>query len=294
MVSAITERWQHQLELAGPAAVTVGVMGDPVTHSLSPRLHMAAFDALGIDGRSLPFTVGYADAPDAVTAMRTLGFRGLSVTMPLKETVMVLADAVSDTAARLAATNCLVNHDGHLSAHSTDGDGFVRSLREEFAWDPSGKRVVVVGAGGAARAVIEAVGRADAAEVVVLNRSPERARVAVAVGGPHARVGTDDDLVAADLVVNATPVGMAQQPGLPTPVRDFRAGQMVVDLIYQPLTTEWVRAATEAKAIVTNGVPMLLHQAALQIELWTGLPAPVEAMRAAVVDSLTLPEGAQD
>lgn len=289
MPSATAERWQRQLDAAGPAALTVGVIGDPVTHSLSPQLHMAAFAALGLAGRSLPFTVPAGKAAEAIDTLRTLGLRGLSVTMPHKEAVVGLVDAVSEAAGRLAAANCLVNDDGYLSAHTTDGDGLIRSLEQELGWAPAGQKAVVVGGGGAARAVIEGLSRAGVTEIAVINRSAQRAEAAAAVGGPVTRVGGLEDLGSADLVINATPVGMAESPGLPTPIELFRPHHLVVDLIYQPATTEWLRGAAGAKATAVNGVPMLLYQAAIQIELWTGMPAPVAAMRAAVADHLTPP-----
>ena len=133
------------------ATVTVGVIGDPVRHSLSPTLHNAAFDALGVDARSLAFPVADGDAAAAVDAMRALGIRGLSVTMPHKASVLAAADRCAVQAEALAAANCLINDDGVITAHNTDGDGLVRSLRVENDTDPSGARVVVLGAGGAAR-----------------------------------------------------------------------------------------------------------------------------------------------
>ena len=163
------------------ATVTVGVIGDPVRHSLSPTLHNAAFDALGVDARSLAFPVADGDGPAAVDAMRVLGIRGLSVTMPHKEAVLAAADRCAVQAEALAAANCLINDDGVITAHNTDGDGLVRSLRVENDTDPSGARVVVLGAGGAARSVIEALGRAGAADVVVVNRTEARAERAAAL-----------------------------------------------------------------------------------------------------------------
>ena len=172
------------------ATVTVGVIGDPVRHSLSPTLHNAAFDALGVDARSLAFPVADGDGPAAVDAMRALGIRGLSVTMPHKEAVLATADRRAVQVEALVAANCLINDDGVVTAHNTDGDGLVRSLRVENDTDPSGARVVVLGAGGAARSVIEALGRAGAADVVVVNRTQARAESAAALAGPVGRVGS--------------------------------------------------------------------------------------------------------
>lgn len=265
------------------ATVSVGVIGDPVRHSLSPTLHNAAFDALGVDARSLAFPVADGAATAAVDAMRTLGIRGLSVTMPHKEAVLGAVDHTSAAVDTLAAANCLVNDDGVVAAHNTDGDGLVRSVQVESGFEPADARVVVLGAGGAARSVIEALGRAGAAEITVVNRTAERAAIAAAVGGPAAGVGTVDAIAAADLVVNATSLGMDGE-SMPSDPALFRAGQVVVDLIYRPLVTPWLAAARESGATGVNGVGMLLHQAAIQLELWTGQAAPVDAMRASVAD----------
>ena len=265
------------------ATVTVGVIGDPVRHSLSPTLHNAAFDALGVDARSLAFPVADGDGPAAVDAMRALGIRGLSVTMPHKEAVLAAADRRAVQAEALAAANCLINDDGVVTAHNTDGDGLVRSLRVENDTDPSGARVVVLGAGGAARSVIEALGRAGAADVVVVNRTQARAESAAALAGPVGRVGSVDAIGEADIVINATSVGM-DGVSSPSPGGSFTASQTVVDLIYRPLSTPWLTAARDAGANTVNGVGMLLHQAAIQLELWTGIDAPIDAMRDSVAD----------
>ncbi|MEO0491793.1 MAG: shikimate dehydrogenase [Actinomycetota bacterium] len=265
------------------ATVTVGVIGDPVRHSLSPTLHNAAFAALGVDARSLAFPVADGDAAAAVEAMRTLGIRGLSVTMPHKDVVLRAAERCSPQADALGAANCLVNDDGVVTAHNTDGDGLVRSLRVESGVDPAGARIVVLGAGGAARSVIEALGRAGAADIVVVNRTEARARVAAELASPVGRVGSVDAIANADIVVNATSVGM-DAATLPSPADLFVDAHTVVDLIYRPLSTPWLDAARAVGAAGVNGVGMLLHQAAIQIEHWVGQDAPIDAMRASVAD----------
>lgn len=268
--------------------LTVGVIGSPVRHSLSPQLHNAAFDALGIDARSLAFPVAPGSGADAVAAMRTLGIRGLSITMPHKEAVLDAVDVRSPAVDALGAANCLVNDDGVVTAHNTDGDGFVRSLQAELAIDLAGRRVVVLGAGGAARSVAEAVGRTGVADLAIVNRTPAKAEAAVAVGGPAARIGGVDDVAAADVVVNATSLGMQDADPLPLRLEDLGNDHVVVDLIYRPLTTALLSGAAERGATTANGVAMLLHQAAIQLEVWTGEPAPVAEMRAAVAAEIGL------
>ena len=264
----------------------VGVIGFPVGHSLSPRLHNAAFAHLGIDWVSVGFPVEPGRAGQALDGAATLGIRGLSVTMPHKEDAALAVDALSDTAAKLGAVNCALAGESGWRGENTDGAGFLAALARGGRFEPSGKRCLVVGAGGAARAVIAVLGDAGAAEVVVVNRTEERARTAARLAGPAGRVGTAGEATGCDLVVNATPVGMGDtdagragwlvDPGLLGP------SQVVVDLVYHPSVTPWLEAAAERGATTANGLGMLVHQAALQIELWTGLDAPVDAMWAAV------------
>lgn len=265
------------------ATTTVGVIGDPVRHSLSPTLHNAAFAALDIDAVSAAYPVAAgADAGRAaVESMRTLGIRGLSVTMPHKEAVAEAADRRTAAVDALGAANCLVNDGGVIAAHSTDGDGLVRSLQVESGIDVADRDVVVIGAGGAARAVIDSLGRAGAT-IAVVNRSADRAAAAAALAGERGRVGSAADVSSADVVVNATPIGMATEPGIPVDPALLHADQTVVDLIYHPARTALLDAAEAAGATAVNGLPMLLHQAAIQVELWTGAAAPVDAMREAI------------
>jgi shikimate dehydrogenase len=269
------------------------VIGDPARHSLSPTIHNAAFRALDLDAIYLAFDVPRGQAAAALRAARTLGLMGLSVTMPHKAEVAaaLAADdaAVLDTeAAALGAVNCVINRDGCLHGSNTDGEGFLRGLRHDAGTDPRGHRAVVFGAGGAARAVIRALALAGAAEIVVVNRSAAAAGAAVALGGPVARAGAPDAVAGADLVVNATPVGMAGPLAgrLPCPAELLGSGQVVVDLVYHPLETPLLAAARERGARAHNGVSMLVFQAAAQFERWTGHPAPVDAMVAAVLDRL--------
>lgn len=267
----------------------VGVIGDPIRHSLSPRLHNAAFAALGLDWASVAMAVPAGAGGAAVAAVRTLGLQGVSVTMPLKEEVAAAADDLTPVAARLGAVNCLSVRDGHTVGDSTDGDGLLAALAAECGFAPGGARCAVIGAGGAARAVVDALARADAAEVVVVARNPARAAVAAGLAGDRGRAGTSADVGGAVLVVNATPVGMADVAGtaggrgsMPVPVEVLGPGQLVVDLIYHPARTPLLQAAGERGARTANGLGTLVHQAALAVERWTGRPAPVAAMAAAV------------
>ena len=268
------------------ATAVVGVMGYPVAHSLSPQLHNTAFGHLGLDWVSVGFPVAPGRAVVALGGARALGVRGVSVTMPHKEDVAVMVDELSPEAVRLGAVNCVVGTEDGWAGANTDGAGFVAALARGDRFSPSGARCMVVGAGGAARAVIAALGDAGAAEVVVVNRTTERARLAAALAGSAGRVGSSAEAGGCDLVVNATPAGMGDVEGGPSgwPVdpRLLRPGQTVVDLVYHPPVTPWLAAAADRGATTANGLGMLVHQAALQIELWTGRAAPVDAMWDAV------------
>jgi shikimate dehydrogenase len=269
------------------ATTVVGVIGYPVRHSLSPLLHNTAFTALGLNWVSLGFEVAPGAVGAALDGLRALQLRGLSVTMPHKADAAVLVDECSPTAARLQAVNCVINTDGVLRGENTDGAGFLASLVRAAGFEPAGKTCVVMGAGGAARAVILALAEAGAAAVTVVNRTGPRAVEAAALAGAagHAvEVGPEADARAgeADLVVNATPVGMAGTGSAPAgPLiapSVLHAGQVAVDLVYAPRPTPWLAAAAETGATGVDGLGMLVHQAAIQLERWTGLPAPVEAM----------------
>jgi shikimate dehydrogenase len=276
------------------ATTVVGVIGDPVAHSLSPLLHNTAFAHLGLDWVSVGFRVPAGSIEGAMAGARALGVHGLSVTMPHKEAVAARADRRSPLVERLGAANCLVAGEaggasGGWVAENTDGPGFVASLRRGARFEPAGSSCLVVGAGGAARAVIAALADAGAAEVVVVNRSADRATAAADLAGPVGRVGRDEDVHGCGLVVNATPLGMAGDgdaaPGAGRwPVDPALLGptQVVVDLVYHPATTPWLAAARQRGAVGLNGLGMLVHQAALQLALWTGYEPPLEGMWQAV------------
>ena len=265
------------------------VIGSPVRHSLSPAMHNAAFAELGLDWAYAAFEVPPGQVPAALAGARALGLGGLSVTVPHKAAAAEEVDELSDVARAIGAVNTVVPvGDARLRGENTDGAGFLASLADE-GFDPAGRRCVVLGAGGAARAVVHALARAGAAEVVVVNRSPDRAEGAAVLAGTAGRVGTEADVSAAELVVNATPLGLAgtaDGPLLPVDPVHLGAGQLVVDLIPNPAVTPLMRAAAANGARVAGGLGMLVHQGALAFELWTGTAAPLGVMRAAAVRAL--------
>jgi shikimate dehydrogenase len=277
----------------------VGVIGDPVAHSLSPTVHNAAFAALGLDWVYVAFPVPRGRGADAVAAVSALGLAGFNVTMPHKEEVAGACDKLTPDAATLRSVNTVVAlSDGRTLGDSTDGPGFLDALAGE-AIGVAGKPVLVLGAGGAARAVILALGRAGAG-VTVAARRPEAAQSAAALAPgalavplgamapPAARSAAPSavDPASFSLVVNATPLGMSGGDPLPVDPESLHAGQAVVDLVYHPADTPLLTAARAQGAVAVNGLGMLVHQAARSFTLWTGQPAPLDAMRAAVTAAL--------
>ncbi|MGB3410901.1 MAG: shikimate dehydrogenase [Microthrixaceae bacterium] len=273
----------------------VGVMGDPIAHSLSPVIHNAAFAALDMDWVCVAMQTPEGLADDAVRGMRAMGIVGMSVTMPHKAAVIGALDSLSDDASALDSVNCISNRDGKLIGLNTDGPGFVAGLRHDFGFEPSGADCVVLGAGGAARSVVLALARAGARSVKVINRSAANAELAAKLAGPVGSVAGPEALATADLVVNATSVGMAGvNPGdpsgaeaLPCDPSLLGSTQVVVDLIYNPVETAFMKAAAERGARVSNGVSMLVHQAAVAFEQWTGVSAPIDAMFDATASELS-------
>jgi shikimate dehydrogenase len=268
---------------------------------LSPALHNAAFQALGLDWVYVAFPVAAGQALAAVAAMRALDVAGLSVTMPHKSDVLAGLDQLTPTAARLGAVNTIswapsATHPT-LEGDSTDGAGFLDALRDDDGFDPAGRHCVVLGAGGAARAVTLALAEAGAASVGVVARRAEMAAAAAELAGPGGRpvVVTDSStdvaeaIEAADLVVNATPVGMAAGDGLPfgLDAAVLHGGHFVADLIYAPATTPLLVAARGRGAATANGLGMLINQAARQVAIWTGRPPPIETMSAAALAALS-------
>jgi shikimate dehydrogenase len=263
----------------GPSGRTelAAVIGRPIRHSLSPALFNAAFVATGLDWVFVALELEEGRAAVAIDALRHLGVRGLSVTMPHKAAMAALVDELTPTAAALGVVNSVFPRHGRIMGTSTDGDGFVDSLREEGV-DPEGLSVVVLGAGGAARAVVLALGQAGARRIGIVNRSPQGAEQAAALVPERAHVVSAQAAGEADLIVNATPVGLGSDPSLPLEASLLGPGQVVADLVYHPLVTPLLAAAQRRGARTVGGLGMLVHQAGYQFQAWTGLEAPLGAM----------------
>jgi shikimate dehydrogenase len=254
------------------------VIGHPVRHSRSPAIHNAAFAATGLDWVYVACDVAPGRGGDAVRAAATLGLAGLNVTMPHKTDAAAACDDLTPAAAALRSVNTVVvRDDGTVLGDSTDGEGFLRSLADR-GLDPAGRTVLLLGAGGAARAVAAAL-VARGAQVAVAARRPEaRDALVVAVPGTGTAEWPTDGPAPFDVVVNATPIGMGDDPSLPV---EPAPGQWIVDLVYHPFETPLLRRARDVGAPTVDGLGMLVHQAALAFEQWTGVPPPLDAMRAA-------------
>ena len=272
-----------------PTAITriAAVIGDPVRHSLSPRLHNAGFAALGLDWFYVACPVAKGQAAQAIEAMRTLGIEGLSVTMPHKKSVAVAVDDLSPTAAKLGAVNCVRRDGDRLVGENTDGIGFVDSLRSQLQMDPDGLTIVIVGAGGAARSIALAMAE-HGARVGIFNRTATSAEEVVEIVGAASSVVQEEAIREADVIVNATPLGMSND-SLPFDPTLLSKGQSLIDLIYEPEKTALLVEAESLGVKTLNGVGMLLHQAGAQFQLWTGCEPPLKEMAQAV--GLTLLDG---
>lgn len=265
----------------GGATRVTGIIGDPVAHSRSPVIHNAAFAALGLDWVFVAFHVPAGMTAIALDGMRALDLAGLSVTMPHKSAAAEACDELSAAASALAAVNVVVARDRRLFGDSTDGEGLVRSLVDEGV-DPEDADVVVLGAGGAARAITRALGEHGARVTVAARRRDAAvATGALAPGGRAVDLADVASVVeASDVVVNATPIGMqGEEPPFPAEVLVGR--RLVLDTVYHPDETPLLRSARALGVAAVNGLGMLVHQAALAFEAFTGQPAPLDVMRAA-------------
>jgi len=267
----------HPADGFGTPAI-FAVFGNPVVHSLSPVMHNAAFAATGYNG--IYAAIRVKDIRPAVAGMRALGLKGASITIPHKESVLACLDDIDPTARRIRAVNTIVNDDGSLKGFNTDCDGVMQALAEKISIE--GRRVGILGAGGAARAVAFAViGRGAAA--TIFNRSREKGEALAADLGADFKPLSEFAAERCDILVNTTPVGMSPQ-GQDTPLlgEKMKPGLVVMDIVYNPLKTRLLREAEAAGCETIDGLSMFVHQGARQFELWTGLAAPVDIMRMAV------------
>ncbi len=286
----------NKSNISGEARIC-GVIGDPIKHTMSPVMHNAAFEKLELDYLYIPFRVKKGELGKAIEGMKALNIRGLNVTIPHKVTIITFLDELDPVAEKIGAVNTIVNNNGVLKGYNTDAAGFLQALLEKGV-EPRGKKVVVLGAGGASRAISFIL--ADrGANLVILNRRLEL-DWAEELAGKLSKIFkkevkalelVEKNLVAvlekADILVNATSVGMS--PNIDeTPVASslLKPGLIVFDLVYNPIKTRLLRDAEQAGAKTIGGLDMLVWQGALAFEQWTSLKAPVEVMKKAAINVL--------
>lgn len=269
-----------------PARSPITLCGS-ISHHPAPlgaALHNAGYQALGLSYTYVPF--GVTDLEGAIRGMRALGIRGFGVSMPFKIEVMRLLDAIDPLAARIGAVNTVVNDGGRLTGYNTDAFGAADALAEAIA--VAHKRVLLVGAGGAARAVAHRLAE-QGARLHIVNRRPAAAVALASAVGLGATAGGLEDLAGLadfDVLIHGTPLGMADHPGTIVNETALRPELCVMDIVYKPVRTELVDAATRRGCRVVHGGRMLLHQAFRQFELYTGQPAPRQAMEKALAARL--------
>ncbi len=243
-----------------------GIIGNPIRHSLSPIIHNEAFKRIGLNAVYLPFEI--KDLKEAINGIRGLGIRGASVTIPFKTGVIPFLDKVEDVAEKIKAVNTIVNEGGKLIGYNTDWCGALEALEEKV--DLKGKKVVLLGAGGAARAIGFALKRRDC-EIIISNRTMDRGDVlAKELMCIHQPVSSIEGLKA-DVMINATSVGMhPYDQESPLPKQILKEGMTVMDIVYQPLRTKLLQEAEECRCQTINGLEMFVRQGAAQLEIWTG------------------------
>jgi shikimate dehydrogenase len=285
-----------------------GVIGWPLDHTLSPAMHNAVYQELGLDWVYVPLAVeDEVGLRRLIAAVRSLPFVGLNVTMPYKAAVLELCDEVATAASMAGAVNTIqVDPDGRLIGYNTDGRGMLESLATDANFNPAGKRVVLLGAGGASAAAFVALILAKCAAITVVNRNPERAeelvdRMAPRAAGIELRASApfdaEDSVRGADLIINSTPVGMQSGSGSPTQVEWIKEGQVVLDMVYGTAApTELVAGARAAGATALDGLGMLVAQGATAVDIWNAdaqLRTPRDVMRRAALEQLAARRGGE-
>ena len=267
-----------------------GVIGSPIAHSRSPKLFAHWLRTYGVRGHYIPMDIAPNDVAETLRMLPKLGFVGLNVTIPYKEVVLGLADLITDRATLIGAANTLIfRPDGKIHADNTDGYGFIENLRAGAPdWDPKAGPAVVMGAGGAARAVVSSLADAGVAEILLTNRTRIRAEKLKEDFGQRVQVvdwvQAGNIVDGAGLVVNTTSLGMVGKPEMRVPLDGLRPGTVVTDLVYAPLKTRLLQAAEAAGCTTVDGLGMLLHQAVPGFERWFGPRPQVDAeTRAAVL-----------
>ena len=271
-----------------------GIFGHPVNHSLSPIMHNCAFQTLDLDCVYVAFDIQPKDLESAARAIKSLGIAGVNITIPHKESMTFFLDQISPEVALTGAVNTVKNDNGKLKGYNTDVGGFLRAIKEDLGLHPKGLSVTVLGAGGAGRAVLSALCMNDASHVYLINRTFDKAKKLVSEFKKHFKdtmieaISPEDKqmvescLGSTNLLVNATSAGMEGSSLFDIPLEFLPKDSKVYDLVYKPRQTELIKRAKELGHKVSGGLSMLLYQGVESFEIWTGIDAPVEAMRKAI------------
>jgi shikimate dehydrogenase len=274
-----------------------GILGYPLGHSISPYFQNAAFDFLGIEASYQAWATEPEDLSDKVNALRSTSFMGANVTIPYKEAVIELLDEIDDWAKKVGSVNTVVNDSGTLVGYNTDTVGFTQAISEYGNYDPSGEAVLLIGAGGAARAAAYALVGNKVGSLMIANRTYQRAERLASEFSTQDKVspillnspGFLNAVDSASLIVNSTPIGMKHtsvENSNPLEGISVKAGVLVNDMVYNPLKTPMLVHAAETGAKILTGLPMLVLQGAASFNLWTGKEAPVDVMLLAAQEAL--------
>jgi len=283
------------MKISGKTRVCA-IIGDPVEHSLSPSMHNAAFKELKLDFVYVAFKVRKEELREAVTGARSLNILGLNVTMPHKGAVIRYLDEIDSTARSIGAVNTILNNKGRLIGYDTDGIGALRALKENGVI-PNGKKLLLLGAGGAGKAIAYYAAQ-EAEELVILNRTTQKAKKLAEVlrkefnkkinGNTLSTEVIEEEMKDTDILVNATSVGMHPNINQSLVPRSLlKPNLCVMDIIYNPLETKLAKEAKDVGAKVVSGIEMLVYQGAASFEIWTNHPAPVKVMKQAVLNQLS-------
>ncbi|MBI5180845.1 MAG: shikimate dehydrogenase [Nitrospirae bacterium] len=273
----------------------VGIFGYPIEHTFSPSMHNAAFSALGLDYCYIPFEVRPQDLKSAVEGIRTLNIRGINITVPHKEAVIKYLDVLSKEAKLIGAVNTIENRNGKLIGHNTDGRGFIKSIWEDAGTKVKRKRILLLGAGGAGKGVAVSCALEGVSEIVIANRTVKKADELVGElkrnfkktkfsAIPLERHELTKGIAGADILINATSIGLKGKGLLPISQKDLHRDLVIYDLIYNPQITPLLKIARRARVKkAANGIGMLIHQGALAFHIWTGKKPPVDVMKRAIL-----------
>ncbi|HSE83740.1 MAG TPA: shikimate dehydrogenase [Thermodesulfobacteriota bacterium] len=271
-----------------------GIFGHPVSHSLSPKMHNAAFRALDINSLYVAFDIDPKDLEIAARAIKPMGIRGINITIPHKENIIFFLDEISEEASLTGAVNTVTNEDGKLKGYNTDVGGFLKAIKEDLGFHPAGMQAVVLGAGGAARAVVTALCMNDASGIYVINRTFDKAKklvnefkknfkdISIEAVSLDDKQGVKDSLNLANILVNSTSAGMKGTDPIEIPLEHLPEESVVYDLVYSPRETDLIKKSKEIGRRASGGLSMLIYQGAESFEIWTGEKAPTEIMRKAI------------